>query len=193
MTLPESARHQAAASYAILATALVAGAFAALATPIRDRAWFFSSLDTQRTTYVKSLEALARSEIVGAQFEQRRVASDPTAQVFHAETSALAGADLQNQLNALIATEGGTLLSSAFRDSRADGPLASIAVTVRLRCSMEALLRILHGLENRAPVLFVENLTVQARQISGRPQRREDGNLDVELDVAALFEAKSPP
>jgi general secretion pathway protein M len=189
----EKAKRQAAVSYAILAAAVFAAAFAALATPIRERAVFFSSLDSQRTTYVKSLEALAHSEAVSAQFEQRRTVSDPTAQVFHAETAALAGADLQNQLNALVATEGGMLLTSAFRDSNTGGPLAPIAVTVRLRCSMEALLRILHGLENRSPVLFVESLTVQARQRGGRPQRQEDGDLDVELDVVGLFEAPVAP
>jgi general secretion pathway protein M len=192
VNLSENAR-QSAVSYALLTAILLALAFAALATPIRERAAFFSRLDSQQTTYAKSLEALARSEAVSAQFEQRRAASDPTAQVFHAETAALAGADLQNQLNALIAAEGGMLLTSAFRDSGVAESLAPIAVTVRLRCSMEALLRILHGLENRSPVLFVESLTVQALQRGGRPQRQEDGDLDVELDVVGLFAARGAP
>jgi general secretion pathway protein M len=180
-------------SYAIAAAALAAAVFAALATPVSERAAFFSSLDSQRETYVRSLEALARSEAVGAQFEVRRAASDPTAQVFHADTPALAGAELQNQLNALVASEGGTLLTSAFRDSGAEGRLTPISVTVRVRCSVEALLRILHGLENRSPVLFVESLAVQARHGGGRPQRREDGDLDVELDIVGMFEARTAP
>ncbi len=190
MNIAENPRRQAAVSYGVLAAALFAAAFAALATPIRERVAFFSNLDAQRTTYLKSLEALARSETVGAEFELRRAASDPTAQVFHAETAALAGADLQNQLNALVANEGGTLLTSAFRGSSADGPLTPIAVTVRLRCSAEALLRILHGIENRSPALFVDSLAVQARHRGGRPQGREDGDLDVELDVVGLLEAQ---
>jgi general secretion pathway protein M len=193
VSLSDNAKRQVAVSYAILATALFAVAFTALATPIRERARFFSSLDSQRTTYAKSLEALARNETVSAQFELRRAASDPTAQVFHADTAALAGAELQNQLNALVATEGGMLLTSAFRDSGGDGPLSPIAVSVRLRCSMDALLRILHGLENRLPVLFVESLTVQARHNGDRPQRQEDGDLDVELDVVGLFGTQAAP
>lgn len=193
MSLADSARRQTFASYAILATALSAIMFAALATPIRERAAFFSTLESQRTTYAKSREALARSEAVGAQFELRRAASDPGAQVFHADTPALAGADLQNQLNALVAAEGGKLLSSAFRDLTADASLTPIAVTVRLRCSTEALLRILHGLENRSPTLFVENLTVQALQRGGRQARQEDGDLDVELDVFGLLEPRTTP
>lgn len=191
MSIAEIARRQAAVSYAILAVSLFAVAYMVLATPIRERAAFFSSLGSHRTTYVKSLEALARSEAVSAQFERRRAASDPTAQIFHAETAALAGADLQNQLNALVATEGGMLLTSAFRDSNTGGALAPIAVTVRLRCSMESLVRILYGLENRSPMLFVESLSVQARQRAARPQRQEDGDLEVELDVVGLFEAQA--
>lgn len=192
MNLSEKQKRQAAVSYGVLAAVLFAAAFAALATPIRERVAFFAGLDTQRTTYVKSLEALAHSEAVGAEFELRRAASDPTAQVFHADTAALAGADLQNQLNALVANEGGTLLTSAFRDSSADGPLTPITVTVRLRCSMDALLRIVHGIENRSPVLFVDNLAVQVRHRGGPARSSEDGDLDVELDVVALFAARVP-
>jgi general secretion pathway protein M len=193
MNLTERTRRQARISYAILAAALSALMFAALATPIRGRVAFFTSLESQRETYSKSLQALARSENVAAQFELRRAANDPTAQIFHAETPALAGADLQNQLNMLVAAEGGKLLSSAFRESTAEGPLTPIAVTARLRCSMEALTRILHGLENRSPVLFVETLAVQGRQLRGRPQREGDGDLDVELDVLAFVAASTSP
>lgn len=193
MTVFDGARRQAAVSYGILSMALIAIAYAALATPIRQRAAFFSSLHSQRTIYLKSLEALARSETVSAQFERRRAASDPTVQIFHAETAALAGAELQNQLNALVAAQGGKLLTSAFRDSNAGGSLAPITVTVRLRCSTEALLQILYGLENRSPMLFVESLTVQARQRGGGTQRQEDGDLEVELDVVGLLAAGAPP
>jgi general secretion pathway protein M len=193
MSLSENARRQTLVSYAILAIALSAIVFAALATPIRGRAAFFSSLELQRTTYAKSLAAIARSEAVSARFELRQAASDTTSRIFHADTPALAGADLQNQLNSLVAAEGGKVLSSAFRDLTADGSLTPIAVTVRLRCSMEALLRILHGLENRSQVLFVENLTVQARQRADRPQRQEDGDLDVELDVVGLLATRAAP
>jgi general secretion pathway protein M len=179
-------------SYAVLAAGLFAAAIAGLAAPVRERMAFFSSVAAQRTTYAKSLDALARSEVVSAQFELRRAASDPTTQVFRGETAALAGADLQNQLNSLVANEGGMILTSAFRDSGIEGPLTPIAVTVRLRCSMEALLRILHGIENRSPALFVDSLTVQARHRGGRPESVDEADLDVEMDVAGLFEAQVP-
>lgn len=193
MSPDDGTQRQVLASYAVLALAFSAVAFAALATPIRERIAFVSSLETQQTTYEKSLEALARSEAVSARFELRYAASDPTALVFHAGTPALAGAELQTQLNALVATEGGTVLSSAFRDLRADGPLTPIAVTIRLRSSMDALVRILHGLEDRAPLLFVDNLTIQPRQRGGRARRQEDGDLDVELDVVGLLKAQAAP
>jgi general secretion pathway protein M len=193
MTLSESSRRQAFVSYAVLATAFSAVMFAALTTPIRERAAFFASLESQRTTYTKSLEALARSQTVSAQFELRQTVSDVTSQVFHAETPALAGAELQNQLNGLVAAEGGMLLSSAFRDLPANGPLTPIAVTVRVRSPMEALLKILHGLENRSPVLLVESVNVQARLQGGGPQRESDGDLEVELEVLAFLETQAVP
>lgn len=193
MTPANHATRQVFVSYTILALALSAVVFAALATPIRERLAFLSKFDAQQTTYARSLDALARSESVGSRFELRHAASDPTRLVFHAQTAALAGAELQNQLNALVAAEGGTVLSSAFRDLRADGPLTPIAVTLRLRSSMDALVHILHGVEDRAPLLFVENLTIQPRQRGGRSRRQEDGDLDVELDVVGLMKAQAAP
>lgn len=189
MRLSESTRRQVSVSYAILALGASAAMFAAVAIPIRERTEFFASLTAQRATYAKSLEALARSEAVSAQFRARHAASDSSAQVFHAATPALAGAELQNQLNALISAEGAKLLSSAFRESSGEGHLTAIAVTVRLRCSLDALLRILHGLEGRSPALFVENLTVLARQRSSRSPAEAAGDLDVELDVVGFLES----
>jgi general secretion pathway protein M len=193
MSLTDRGRRQMLVSYAILGLALSAVMFAGLAAPIRERSSFLATLESQRTTYEKSVEALARSAAVSAQFELRQAASDTTAQLFHAETPALAGAEMQNQLNALIAAEGGMLLSSGFHEPATDGSLTPIAVTLRLRCSMQALLRILHGIENRTPVLFVETLVVQARQTRGRPQRAEDGDLDVELDVVGFLAGQAAP
>jgi general secretion pathway protein M len=192
MSVSLDPRHQALASYTILAIVVSTLVFAAFATPIRERAAFFVNNESQRMTYAKSLEALARSAVVSAQFELRHAANDAMAQTFHADTPALAGANLQDQLNSLVAAEGGTLLSSAFRESPPDGAVTPIAVTVRLRCSTDALLRILHGLENRTPVLFVEALSVQGRG-QGSQQRQTDGDLDVELDVVGLLDTRALP
>lgn len=192
MTLSDPAKRQAAVSYAILAVVAAVVAYAALARPVRDRVQFLASLDAQRTTYAKSTEALARSEAVSTQFELRRSASDTSTQLFHADTPALAGADLQNQLNALIAAEGGSVSSSAFREAAGDDPLTRIIVTVRLRAPMEALLRILHGIENRSPVTLVNALSVHSQGLNRVP-RETDGNLDVELDVVGFLKRPLPP
>jgi general secretion pathway protein M len=178
-------------SYAILTTAVAALLFMALATPVRARTAFYRASESQQTTYEKSLEALARSEAVSAEFEQRSAASDPTTQIFRADTPALAGADLQNQLNSLIAAEGGMVTSSAFREPLESDPLTPVAVTARLRCSMEALVRILHGIENRSPILFVETLVVQSNLRSGQAFRPGDGDLEVELEVVGFLD--KPP
>ena len=116
-------RQQSAVSYSALAIALAFVLSAVLAAPLRERVSFFSSLDTQRTTYAKSMAALARSDAVGAELERRRTASDPTDDLFHAATAALAGAELQNQLNSLITAQGGQVLSAAFRDAPGTDPL----------------------------------------------------------------------
>jgi general secretion pathway protein M len=186
-------RQHVLASYGILALALVSALLVVLGPPIRGRLEFFTELASLRTTYAKSLAALARSEAVSAVFDQRRVASDPTAQLFHAETAALAGAELQNQLSSLITAEGGTLLSSAFREPAETKPLTPIAVAIRVRCTVASLLKILHGLENRSPALFVENLSIQSNQRTSSSARDLSGNLDVELEVLGFLDPPAAP
>ncbi len=186
-------RQHVLASYGILALALVSALLVVLGPPIRGRLEFFTELGSLRTTYAKSIAALARSEAVSTVFDQRRAASDPTAQLFHAATAALAGAELQNQLNSLITAEGGMLLSSAFREPGETQPLTPIAVTIRVRCSVVSLLKILHGLENRSPVLFIENLSIQSNQRNGSAARDLGGNLDVDLDVLGFLDPPVAP
>ncbi len=186
-------RQHVLASYGILALALVSALLVVLGPPIRGRLEFFDELGSLRTTYGKSLAALARSEAVSTVFDERRAASDPTAQLFHAATPALAGAELQNQLNSLITAEGGMLLSSAFREPAETQPLTAIAVTIRVRCSVASLLKILHGLENRSPVLFIENLSIQSNQRNSSAARDLGGNLDVDLDVLGFLDPPVAP
>jgi general secretion pathway protein M len=193
MSVALQPRQHVLASYAILALALASALLVVLGPPIRGRLEFFSALESMRSTYAKSLAALARSEAVSAVFDQRRAASDPTPQLFHAATAALAGAELQNQLNSLITAEGGMLLSSAFREPSETQPLTPIAVTIRVRCSVASLLKILHGLENHAPLLFIENLAIQSNQRNSGAARDVGGNLDVELEVLGFLDPPQAP
>jgi hypothetical protein len=180
-------------SYAVLGMVIIAVAFAALQTPLTARAAFAAELSDLRLVYARSVAALARSETVRAELDARRN-GDNAQHFFQAETAALAGATLQNDLRTLIETEGGVLTSTAFRQTQEQpGPVTPVSVNVRLHCSVEALLRILHGLEGRQPVLFVENVVVQSHHRPEAHLRFPTDELDVEFDVTGYLDAMVPP
>src|SRR5690606_31062976 len=57
----------------------------------------------------------------------------------HAETPALAGAQLQSLLKSLIVDTGGELISSSTLKNENDAIFSKITVNLRLRCSIETL------------------------------------------------------
>ncbi len=95
-------------------------------------------------------------------------------------TDALAGAELQELVNATVAKGGGGLRSVQILPVKADGGFRRIGVRVQMTATIAQVLRVLHGLEAGSTLLFVDNLEVSNR----RARRRR--NQPVELDPTLL-------
>ena len=181
------------ASYAILVAALGVVLVVLLRAPIAQRLEFAAELERARETYVRAERALARSATLERNLSDWSARSNVARYLHNAPTAALAGAELQNHLHVVAEAAGAVLVSSASRHGPTDGPLEPITVSVRLRCSVEALLAILHGLEGREPTLFVDNLVVQSRYRGGRILRDPTDQLDVELEVSGYVDSGGAP
>jgi general secretion pathway protein M len=96
------------------------------------------------------------------------------------ETDALAGAELQELVNATVAKGGGGLRSVQILPVKADGGFRRIGVRVQMTATIAQVLRVLHGLEAGSTLLFVDNLEVSNR----RARRRR--NQPVEMDPTLL-------
>jgi len=96
------------------------------------------------------------------------------------ETDALAGAELQELVNATVAKSGGGLRSVQILPVKDDGGFRRIGVRVQMTASIAQVLRVLHGLEAGSTLLFVDNLEVSNR----RARRRR--NQPVEMDPTLL-------
>lgn len=178
-------------SYSVLAVLVCALLACVVAPPAAQRISFVTKLDDLRSTYARSISALARNDALRRVVTARQTQGDSKQQVYQAETAALAGAQLQNELRTLIEAEGGMLLSSGFRQSSEPLPLTPVSVSVRMQSSTESLLHILRSLEGRDPALFVDNLVVQSRARPGRPIREAREELDVEFDVTGYLDRKA--
>ena len=90
------------------------------------------------------------------------------------DNRALAAAGLQRNLQQAAQEHGVTILSLRVKNPATDGPLERIAVEARLRAGTRELRDLLYFVETTTPYLFVEGLSINARQT-----RRRDGHAEV--------------
>ena len=81
---------------------------------------------------------------------------------------ALAAADLQQRVKALVEGAEGTLLSIQALPVVEEGGMVQVAVSAVLQGNVDVLQKVLHSLESQVPLLFVDNLQVTARQFRPR-------------------------
>jgi len=111
----------------------------------------------------------ARFTATAAQMEQLRTELDRLAgggmddSGFLAESApGLAAADLQKEIQALVESSGGLLLSiQTVQDDEDLFP--AVTVKLHMRAGMDALLRVINGLETGSTVLLIDNVYLQSR------------------------------
>jgi len=104
----------------------------------------------------------------------------------HANTEALAGAELQRLVKQQATASGGRVMSTQTLAGERDGAFKRVAVKARLRTDVNGMLHTLHGLESRRPLLFIDNLTI--RSLTSRRRDPGSGKLFEAIDLDMTFE-----
>lgn len=154
------------------------------------------SLDDQAARYHRLLRTLPelRSEL-----EQVRSNEDVKAFYFDAKTPALAGAQLQREVQNMVKNSGGRLVSTQILPSAEDEQPPKVRVRAQIQGQTDALLDVLYEIEQARPFLFVDQMSVRStsrrapaargktrargRQRHRSVRRRPQGQLTVRLDV----------
>lgn len=146
----------------------------------------FRNLATQRPTLEAELQQVGK-------------AADRSRYYIRASTPAVGAAELQKQAKRIIDKRQGKLVSTQALPVQDDGKAVRIAIRVRMNIGAEALADVLHALEAGRPLLFVENLSIRARDSRRRRRSRSrmpsagtNGNLDVRYDLAGYMRRATP-
>lgn len=102
------------------------------------------------------------------------------------DTDALAAAGLQADVSSTIEQHGGKLRSVQILPVSSDGDFKRVSVRVQLTATLPALARILHALEARRPVVFIDNLDVKnrlARRRAKQNQEESEPQLVIRFDL----------
>ena len=97
-------------------------------------------------------------------------------------TYAVAAASLQDNVKAIVETQGGEIQSIQTMPSQANDDSGRVAIRVQSLMVVDSLLYTIHRLESGAPYLFIDNLEVQGR-LSRRARLGEDDDEETELLV----------
>ncbi len=162
------------------------------------------NLDDQMARYQRLLLTLP-----GLQTELDQVRSNKDVKDFYfaAKTPALAGAQLQREVQKMVNASGGRVVSTQLLASAEDEQPPKVRVRAQIQGKTEALLEVLYQLEEARPFLFVDQISVRStasRTVAKRNprsrgrsrhrsvRRQPQGQLTVRLDVFGYALAEAP-
>lgn len=112
---------------------------------------------------------------------QRKQRSDR--RYLKSNTESLATAELQRTVKQVISKNRGDILSAQVIRSSEEEGFTRISVRIRMKSTLEDLVKTFHALETNKPYLFVDNVTIRSRNVA---RRRVRGNKLIEKAIAKL-------
>lgn len=112
---------------------------------------------------------------------QRKQKSDR--RYLKSNTESLATAELQRTVKQVISRNQGEILSAQVIRSSEEEGFKRITVRIRMKSTLEEMVKTFHSLETNKPYLFVDNITIRSRNVA---RRRVRGSQAIEQAVAKL-------
>ena len=137
---------------------------------------------------VKQLEHYQRvastRRAVEAQLAELEVRQAESGVYLSGATDALAAAELQDRVKAIIQASGGALTSTQALPVKTEGTLRRVSVRVQFTGTIEALHQAVYDLETYKPYLMIDNIDVRNRQRRRRADQPEpEARLTIRLDL----------
>lgn len=114
---------------------------------------------------------------------------------FDADTPAIAGAQLQREVQDMVRTAGARPVSAQVLPSDARDDPPQVRVRIQLQGTTEQLFDVLYRVESARPFLLIDQLSIrsqarpshQQRQVRGAPVPVQQDQLTVRLDIFGYF------
>jgi hypothetical protein len=185
--LPHNPRHRRTLAVALLLL-IIAIVVAAIAVPV---VWLNRHYDQNLAKMTRQWESQSAFNAMRPQvalaLDMLR-AKDIRKFFLKGSTSALASAELQDQVRQVVEGNGGRLVSANANPHRDDGAYRYATANFQLNISNTNLRRMLHALEIREPYLFNDNLVIRSQVPFGyrQPVGATEPDLFVQMDVSAV-------
>ena len=140
--------------------------------------------------YLAAADLLDRIESHKRPNESTGAGSGPSGSPFlEGPTLTVAGAALQQRVAAAVKDAGGSVLSSQIELQAPDAKPGFISLSASCEVEQAMLQKLLYDLESGMPILFVDQLQVQAPSVSeGAGSDQQGGRLKVQIDVSGQWQ-----
>jgi general secretion pathway protein M len=99
-------------------------------------------------------------------------------------TPALASANIQKYFNNIVTRNGAEVISTQIVTAQGDAADNQVSLRVHMRADVDAAMVILHSIESGRPMLFVDDLAINARPVRGRTPEDPPGvQLDMQFEL----------
>lgn len=126
--------------------------------------YYRDSLEQQQHRLAQMGRLVASREPIQQQIDKIQRDQAIISQYLPQPAPALAAAELQQRVRAVVEAAGGTLRSTQALPPVEEGSAVRVAVSVALTGDTGNLEKILYDLESQTPLLFVDNLEISARE-----------------------------
>ena len=182
--IPQKYRGYLAVSILLL---LVAGMAIIVAMPFMHVATLESAIAEKQARLPQLLAEIAFEDKLRREHADLGALGQDKSLLLEGDKTGVAGANLQSLINSLVSAYGGTASSIQILPPKEDGNLMQISVSVSINVGTDGLRDIIHTLETGTPLIFIDDITVQAIHDDFRPlDPHYIGPLEVTMQVSGF-------
>ncbi|HXH03627.1 MAG TPA: type II secretion system protein GspM [Candidatus Competibacteraceae bacterium] len=133
----------------------------------------YTALVEQRPQLEARIQALRQDQSVATQLLER---TSPN----------LAATALQQHLKQAVESNGGSLLSTQILPAANEGGFTRIGLRAQINADVPTLQKLLHALESARPLLFVDNLQINAQRLRERPRDPKNRDAKAVKEITRL-------
>ena len=182
--MTDLSRHARRYAIALLLLAVLAVAVVTLGPPLalyRAQATAIDDGLRELATYRRLVGQKAELERQLAGLSRRSATSKYYVQ---GATPALASANIQKYIKNIVSRNGAEVISTQIVAAQSDAQGNEVSLRVHMRADFDAAIAILHSVESGRPMLFVDDLAINARPVRGRtPDDPPVVQLDMQFEL----------
>lgn len=173
----------------LLALALIAAA------PFYQYVQLRQVSDTEQAGLATSNAELARESHLREENKQLIATGQDASLLLEGDTTGIAGANLQQLMSTLVVENKGTPTTSQILAPKAEYDLVRIGMSLSLSIDTDGLVNLLHSIETRSPLIFIDELKVSSADSSSfsAPDPNFMGPLEVTLIVSGYTSKSKVP